>query len=260
MKKITFNLHFTDFCNFKCKHCFVNKQGKELSLNNIKIIIDKIASYSKENNIESRINLAGGEPLVSKNIQFIIDYIYSKGIEVSIITNGLALSKDFIEQNKSKVSMIGISVDSLHYQTNFQIGRHLYNKTLLENELVEKCLFIKSNGIKLKINTCVMSLNKNEDLHNFFEKVNPDRIKILRVFCEHDENLNYLLISDKEWHDIQLKYSDLKVVFEDNDYMRDSYLIIDSEGNLSKNNLHLNNNSLLSKSVDDCLDALKQVN
>ncbi len=69
INNLTINLHFTDFCNFKCKHCFVERQGKELSLENIKIIIDKIVEFSNDKNIKTRINLAGGEPLVSKNLQ-----------------------------------------------------------------------------------------------------------------------------------------------------------------------------------------------
>ena len=74
MEKFTINLHFTDVCNYICHHCFVKKQGKELSLEAIKTIIDKITNYSEENHLDTRINLAGGEPLVSKNIQAIIDY------------------------------------------------------------------------------------------------------------------------------------------------------------------------------------------
>ncbi|MDE5715710.1 MAG: radical SAM protein, partial [Anaeroplasmataceae bacterium] len=178
MEKMTINLHFTDLCNFKCQHCFVNKQqGNELSLKEIKIIIDKIYFYSKENNVSIRINLAGGEPLASKNIQAIIDYIFSKEMEVSIITNGYYLSKDFIENNKNKLSMIGISIDSICDNTNRLIGRCSGNRVLTEENLLKKCFCIKCNGIKLKINTCISSLNKNENLCSFLEKVQPNRFK-----------------------------------------------------------------------------------
>ena len=77
----TFNLHFVDLCNFSCKHCFVKKNGKELSLDNIKLIVDKLVKYQKDNNIKVRVNLAGGEPLLSNKIQEIIDYNYNIGDE-----------------------------------------------------------------------------------------------------------------------------------------------------------------------------------
>ena len=52
MNNITFNLHFTDLYDFSCKHCFVTKQGKELSLKEICCIVDKIAIYAYETKLK----------------------------------------------------------------------------------------------------------------------------------------------------------------------------------------------------------------
>lgn len=249
----TFNLHFTDFCNFYCKHCFVKKNGKELSFEDIKIIGKKLADYKKENNINIRVNLAGGEPLLSKNIQSIIDYLCSIGLEVSIITNGYYLTDDFIINNKNKLSMIGISVDSINHDTNIKIGRCCNNETLTKERLVHICKAIKDKGIKLKINTCVTSINKDEDINELLDIVNPNRTKVLRAFC--DDELSIYNISNDDWNIIKAKYNN--VLFEDNDFMKISYLIIDSEGNLSKNNLHITDNSLLNNTVEYCLENLK---
>ena len=245
----TINLHFTDFCNFRCKHCFVNKENKELSFENIKIIIDKIVQYKNLHNEEIRINLAGGEPLVSQNIQKIIDYAYDSKLEVSIITNGYYLNQYFVENNKNKLSMIGISVDSINDNTNMKIGRCCNKKTISEKELIDICRIIKDNGIKLKINTCVTSLNRDENISSFLKKVNPDKTKVLRAFC--DKNNSQYNISDDEWNIIKEKYEN--VFFEDNDYMRNHYIIVDSSGNLSRNNLHIDNNSLIDNSLEECL-------
>ncbi len=257
MKEITINLHFTDLCNFSCKHCFVRKQGHELSFEEVCLIVDKIAKQALKNGLTVRINLAGGEPLISRNIQSIIDYIFAKGMEVSIITNGYYLTKEFIEQNKNKISMIGISIDSLHHKTNYLIGRSVNVKTITEEEMIEKCGHIKKNGIKLKVNTCITSLNKNEDLSEFFKKVQPDRLKILRVLSEKKDEP--FLITDQDWVNTQDKYKDLNAIFEDNDFMKENYIIIDSFGNLTKNNLHLSNNSILKNSIETCFDNLNNV-
>lgn len=107
------NLHFTDFCNFHCKHCLVKKENCVLSFDELKVVVDKIYKYFNDNEIKGRINLAGGEHLMSRNIDRLIDYITSKGIEVSIITNGYYLDNSFIERHKNQISTIGISVDSL---------------------------------------------------------------------------------------------------------------------------------------------------
>lgn len=256
---ITINLHFTDFCNFSCKHCFISKQNKELSFEKITHIIDKICDYYSKQNIPIRINLAGGEPLLSPNIQKVIDYIYNKGVCVSLITNGSLLTKSFIECNKDKLSMIGISVDSLNDYTNKTIGRCFANHTLSSKALIEKCNLIKDNKIKLKINICISQHNLKENFTNFLKCSKPDRIKFLRVLTTHNCNLNKIALSNDEWEHLILKYSNIDhAVFEDNDFMETSYLIVDSEGNLSNNNRHLKNNSLLNLTMEECLISIKK--
>ena len=176
-------------------------------------------------------------------------------MEVSIITNGYYITDDFIINNKNKLSMIGISVDSINHDTNIKIGRCCNNKTISKEQLIHICKLIKDNGIILKINTCVTSINKDEDINELLNIVNPNRTKVLRAFC--DDELSIYNISNDDWNSIKIKYNN--VLFEDNDFMRNSYLIIDSEGNLSKNNLHITDNSLLNNTVKECLENLKRL-
>lgn len=261
-EKQTFNLHFTDYCNYNCRHCFVKKESKELTLEQIKTIVGKIADYQKEKKIQCRINLAGGEPMCSPNIQAIIDYINSKEIEASIITNGSFLTKEFIAKNKNKLSMIGLSIDSFDYGTNKLIGRCCNNKTLSFEQTKELCQIIKSNGIKLKINCCVSKLNIDDYVADQIAELKPDRVKFLRVMVGH---LHYNLmkviqISSLEWLGFCTRYKKIakETIFEDNKYMENNYLIIDSEGNLSKDNLHLRHNSLYKNDVQQCLEKLNK--
>ena len=256
MNELTINLHFTDRCNFCCKHCFVKKNGKELFISDIKVIADKLSEFSKKYNVKIRVNLAGGEPLLSKWIQHIIDYLFNKGLEVSLITNGFYLSYPFLVRNRNKLSMIGISIDSLSHDTNLVIGRHCNGVTLSKDNLVKICSYIKQCGIPLKINTCITSLNLNDDITSLIEEVKPERFKVLRAYC--DDNHRDYRITDDEWYYSKSKYPQASVA-EDNDYMASNYLIIDSEGNLSKNNLHVVNNSLLDNSFEECLENLKKI-
>lgn len=244
---MVFNLHLIDACNFKCKHCFINKEGYELSFDKIKIIGKKLACFQETIGEKVRVNLAGGEPLLSKNIQQIIDYLNSLGLIVSIITNGYYLTKEFIEYNRNKLSMIGISVDSLNHDTNIKIGRCYDNKTLSEEELINISKCIKDNNIKLKINLCITPFNVNEDINYFINEVSPDRFKLLRSFCSQNE----YKISNEEWEMCKKKYP--SAISEDNDYMAEYYLIIDSKGNVGRDNLHLNRNSIIDNSIDECL-------
>lgn len=175
------NFHFTDNCNYHCYHCFVKKNNKEMSLENVKKVVDKIENYFLCENIDGRINLVGGEVFCCHYLQEIIDYINMKHIKVSLVTNGSLMSDDFIVNNHNKLCSIGISVDSLVDKTNIKIGRCCKNITLKKEELIKKCGLIKSSNICLKINLCLSKNNIDEDISGFIEKVKPDRFKIFQM-------------------------------------------------------------------------------
>ena len=249
------NLHFTDFCNYKCIHCFVNKENYELSLENIKICVDRIKEYFEKNGVKGRINIAGGEPLISRNINEIIDYIYSKGISISIITNGYYLSEEFIKRNSKKISSIGISVDSINNSINKITGSCFGEKTIDYQTLVNNCLLIKKYNMKLKINTCLTKFNIDEDFTNFLRKIKPDRYKVLEVVCSNETK--YLKPAEDKFLKFIKKHSEFITVVERDYEMDKSYIIVDSKGNLSTNNYHINNYSLIDNSIEKILEVLE---
>lgn len=242
LKYEVFNLHFTDICNYSCRYCFINKQKKVLSFEKIKLIIDNIKRYFVRNEIkDGRINLSGGEPLTCSYLQDIIDYILMKNISVSLITNGSLLSPSFISHNKHKISMIGISVDSLNVKTNTKIGRCDFNQnTLSKVELIKLCDLIKSNGIKLKINICVSKYNLYEQFSDFLKIIKPDRLKILQMTVIDGSNniASRLTVTDDEYKQFCKQYLEFSPIQEVSEMLQDGYLIIDSHGNIGINNSH----------------------
>lgn len=248
------NLHFTDFCNFNCKHCFVKKENCELSMEQLKIIVDKIDFYYKSNNISGRINIAGGEPLLSRNIDQLIDYISSKNIKISIITNGYYLNEEFIKKHKNQIETIGISVDSLNYETNLKIGRYSRNNTLSREKIIYISKVIKDNGINLKINTCISKLNVNENFNDFINEIKPDRFKILQMFS-NDRSVSDLELSNEEVKEFinRIKYP---FIFESSEEMKESYIIIDSNGNISTDNMHISSISIFDYDIDEAITTL----
>ena len=229
-KTNTINFHFYDSCNFRCKHCFVNMQNKSLTFAEAKQIVDIL----KENYNYNRINLAGGEPLLSPYIQPLIDYIVFKGFTCSLVTNGSMLTEEFVELNKTKLQMIGISVDSLNDETNQLIGRKKINN------LIPVCKKIKEVGIKLKINVCVLSYNKHENLSSFLQKVKPDRFKIFQAIpSPHKPDSHQMIVSDNEFLEFCARHQTFGPICENDSFIKDGYDIVDAEGVLSNNNLRL---------------------
>ena len=83
MKRITVNWHLEKDCNYKCKFCYAHFSHINTNLNIDQgfALIDEI----KKNDIY-KINFAGGEPLLNKNVGEFIKYSNQQGLKTSIIT------------------------------------------------------------------------------------------------------------------------------------------------------------------------------
>ncbi len=247
MKCNVINFHITEKCNFRCKHCFAKfKCNDQISLSDAKVVVDKIKEYFVINGIsDGRINIAGGEPFLYQGLGELIEYINGKGIEVSIITNGFLLMSNFIQQYKDKISMIGISVDSLDEEMCINLGRCTVSReTLNFKKIVDLGREIKFNGIMLKYNIVLTKLNCKESVEKFkelFLKTWPDRIKLIqmRVNDEVNDKANDLRIEESEFEEYCRQFKKVKnIVVESDDDLESSYIIIDPAGNLISNKGH----------------------
>jgi len=118
-------LFLTYRCNLKCKMCGqwgregVSKRQdpefiqKELSLEELKSIIDDLASF------KPNITLFGGEPLLYKDCIELIKYIKGKKLHCLIITNGFLLEEKAKEIVEAGLDELNVSLDgakALHNQ------------------------------------------------------------------------------------------------------------------------------------------------
>lgn len=235
------NLHITEKCNYQCTYCYaVFKNEEELQLDDWKMVVDHVNHYFKSKGIRGRINLAGGEPMIVKFLDELIDYIHSSGTEVSIITNASRLTKERVDAWCGKVTMIGISIDSLNRDSNLKIGRKQGQHTLDYEQLKEVLLYIKFRGITLKVNTVVSRYNLDEDITKLYNEVGFDRIKLLQVRIQ--ENCNEVArpteIDSSEFDQYVSKLfhkTHNSMIIESTDLIESSYVIIDPKGNLISN-------------------------
>lgn len=228
------NLHILEACNYRCKHCFAHfDHMKMLPINTWKHVVDNIGGTI----FVKRFNIAGGEPLLYPHIDELIKYIYDKGYEVSIITNGYLMTDEWLEKNAKYIHTIGFSVDSFNEETLLAMGRKtLKNEILHPNRLLELCKKIKNYGIKLKLNTVVTSLNYTEDFTQIMEDLNVDRWKVLKmkVFKNKSFDNSDIAISKKMFNDFVSKHKDINnAVFEES--LVNSYIMIDASGSLVDN-------------------------
>lgn len=103
---------------------------------------------------------------------------------VSLITNGSLMGEEWVKNCAGMFETIGFSVDSINDETNRKIGRCDRNeKTIPAGRIVELCRLIRkyAPGYRIKINTVVSALNKNEMMSDFIDEISTDRWKILRM-------------------------------------------------------------------------------
>lgn len=236
------NYHVTNSCNYRCTYCFGKFPDKtELTFEQACMVIDNIANYFSKNGIkDGRINLAGGEPLLYRYLDDVIDYINAYGIKVSVITNGSLLTEEHIALWKDKVYCIGLSVDTALAEINEAIGRCCKCKTIPLKQLIRITQAIHRNDIKLKINTVVSRLNVNEDMTELYKRIKPDRLKLLQMELVEGVNdrAKHLAISKKAFEGFCKRHKNCcrDTVFEYSGDMENSYLMINPQGEFQVNN------------------------
>lgn len=243
MKEITINWHIIQKCNYKCYYCFAkydNYKKKEVhySKKEIEILLNKVyaAFKSKYKDSDLRLNIAGGEPTLSKNLDFVIQTAFSIGFRVSIITNSSILTTKFIRENAKYISMLAITIDSLDTEINHKIGRFSKNKSLEFSKIFKniELLRIINKDLKIKINTVVNKYNYGEYIGDFISLVKPDKWKVFQALSINTNEIH----CSKEQYMIFLqnhKNQNLDVFSESNDEMTDSYIMIDPYGRFYQN-------------------------
>lgn len=166
------------------------------------------------------------------------------------------MDEEWVKNCAGMFETIGFSVDSLNDETNRKIGRCNKNgKPIPAGKIVELCELIRkyAPGCRIKINSVVSTLNKDEVMSDFIDEIAADRWKILRMKPFQYGSFSNLdiQVSDEEFERFVERNRDRKgeedgvtaeagmgtakreVVVEPD--MKASYVLIDSNGCLLDN-------------------------
>jgi len=94
-------LHLTERCNLKCKHCYqTGKRQHEMSLAEIKLLISEVAGMLKDwgeaygIEFSPSVNVTGGEPFLRLDIFEILNEFAEEGFETYLLSNGTLIPSD----------------------------------------------------------------------------------------------------------------------------------------------------------------------
>jgi AdoMet-dependent heme synthase len=167
----------TKSCNLKCIHCRASADDAvfkgELDTDNIKRIIDDIASYSTP-----ILVLTGGEPLFRKDIFEIAQYAGNKGFHLALATNGTLIEKDTAEKiKKSGIQRVSISIDGKDALS------HDYFRGIdgSFNKAIKGAALLREEAVEFQFNTTITKRNVGE-LEGIIHLSEQSGAKALHIF------------------------------------------------------------------------------
>ncbi|MEO6833575.1 MAG: GTP 3',8-cyclase MoaA [Chitinophagaceae bacterium] len=153
-------ISLTDKCNLRCSYCNPVDLPKGYFAGAARMTaeeIDQIVSVFVKEGVR-KIRLTGGEPLVRKDAQEIIERLSKYPVELAISTNGVLVEK-YIDVFKSAgIKSVNVSLDSLTREKFFAITKRDEFNRILDN-----IYLLLRHDFRVKINVVVMKgVNENE--------------------------------------------------------------------------------------------------
>ena len=125
-------LHLTESCNLKCKHCYQTfKDCRLLSVEEVRQIMEQADELKRENGFdELKVNLTGGEPLIIPNIKEYIEVVLEKADKLLLMTNGTMIDEKLASYLSFKNIAVQISIDGVRETHDFIRGEGSYDKAM----------------------------------------------------------------------------------------------------------------------------------
>lgn len=133
----------TSTCNLKCKHCYQHFEKNKYIISKDKVI--EIIDYACDHGCKQLI-LSGGEVFTRQDIYEILDYVFSKDLELILVTNGTLIDLEKIKNYIGKKLLFQISIDGDEKWHDERRGKGNYSKTI---DTIKK---LKEYGFKVKAN------------------------------------------------------------------------------------------------------------
>lgn len=172
-------------CNLRCTYC-MPEEGIPLR--------DKSNFMTHEELLEivqvfvnlgvKKIRLTGGEPLIKKNFEKILNDLSNLPVELAITTNGILLDRYWQELKAANLNSLNISLDSLQEDRFNKISRRNYFQRILAN--IEKAIEFKFN---VKLNVVLMKGINDDEIIDFINFTKNRNIEVRFIeFMPFDGN------------------------------------------------------------------------
>ena len=120
------HFHVTGRCNLQCPYCYARYAKDEASMPELDTItgyIDQLAAMGTR-----YLAIQGGEPLLRKDLDRVVDYALNKKMIVAVVTNGIYLDRHI--ETLKRVHNLKISLDGIREHNDAVRGAGTYDKVM----------------------------------------------------------------------------------------------------------------------------------
>ncbi|KAG8733653.1 Radical S-adenosyl methionine domain-containing protein 2 [Ceratobasidium sp. 414] len=226
-------------CNYECSFCFhTSKNLFILPLDQAKDGLRTLVDAGMH-----KLNISGGEPFLnSTHLGEVFKFCKTelKLESTSVVTNGSKVTEKWLDEYGEYLDIIAISCDTFSVETDLAHGRAEKGKPTHIGSVFDVVRWCKERGIRVKLNSVITRHNYEEDMNESITQLAPFRWKVFQVLLLEGENngtengalrdARDLLITKEQFQSFLDRHKEQAcLVPEDNDAMRDSYLLLDEE-------------------------------
>ncbi len=173
-------VNLTQRCNLACEHCYMDAAGRnacdsnELGSTEVMQLLDDIAARSTE----TMVVLTGGEPLLRKDLEQLVEHGTRLGLSIVVGTNGVLLNEQRVQSLQAAGAMgVGISLDSLDPASHdaFRGCPGSWEKTL---EAMDHC---RKHALPFQVHFSVTEQNAHE-VQSMIDFTRASGAHVLNIF------------------------------------------------------------------------------
>lgn len=203
MKKTeTLFIELTQLCNLQCVHCgYKNCYPHNIDYNIATQAINKCIPFGLK-----RVVLTGGEPTLYQNLNDLLRFCKSLGLETKLTTNGSQLGMLESLLNESLLDNIVVSIDAFDPLTYIKIRGKNNLKTIWDN-------YHKLFDYRTKFQFSYLIQRSNyKELISFLQQCSAEKIPVVNLLVPHfDGDFTHRLELNNYYKTVFLQSEDIEV-------------------------------------------------
>lgn len=218
-------VEITDKCNFRCKHCFANKNDLELSVPSWKRIFDNICKEK----IQS-ITITGGEPLLYKDLFILLKQLHLRKTLLTLDTNASLINENNIKLIEKYFKKVRIS----HYGVNRSWHANTNSKAFDEERFLKVLKLLCDSKLKVQVKIPLFS-NNVKNMSKLLDSLKPfdiDEIVLIPIIPVGKAKSLSNLIGAREAKRLINKYNDKERNIRVFRWTKGKHFLIRSNGNV----------------------------